>query len=110
MRTNNFTTILLTIAVLLLFANLLKEWTLPPVTHAQSLQTPLYIEPGVYMMRAPNGSRQVLGKIVIDLATGNVWGFPTTTQNPYPVDVTSTDPPVSKPFRLGKFDLAAMNR
>lgn len=70
----------------------------------------VYIEPGVRMLRAPDGSRQVLGKVVIDLRNGNVWGFPTTVDQPYPVDVTSQQPPTSKPFLLGKFDLTGMRR
>jgi hypothetical protein len=51
-----------------------------------------------------------LGKVVVDLRNGNVWGFPTTADQPYPVDVTSQQPPTSKPFLLGKFDLGAMHR
>lgn len=68
----------------------------------------VYIEPGVRMLRAPDGSRQVLGKVVVDLRNGNVWGFPTTVDQPYPVDITSQQPPTSKPFLLGKFDFSGM--
>ena len=71
---------------------------------------PVYIEPGVRMLRAADGSRQVLGKVVVDLQNGNVWGFPTTADQPYPVDVTSQQPPTSKPFLLGRFDFGAMHR
>ncbi|MBV8551308.1 MAG: hypothetical protein JOY54_08405 [Acidobacteriaceae bacterium] len=95
--------------VLLSFAAL-RTWKLPEPVHAQSVQNALYIEPGVYMLRAPDGSKQVLGKVVIDLTNGKVWGFPTTVQQPYPVNTMSTDPPTSKPFLLGKFDLSAISK
>jgi hypothetical protein len=81
-----------------------------PAFAQSSSEDPIYIEPGVRMLRAPDGSRQVLGKVVVDLRTGNVWGFPTTTDQPYPVDVTSQQPPTSKPFLLGKFDFSGMHR
>jgi hypothetical protein len=70
----------------------------------------IYVEPGVWMLRAPDGSRQVFGKIVIDLSTGKIWGFPTLVQQPYPQDATSTQPPTSEPFLLGTFDLAAIQK
>jgi hypothetical protein len=59
------------------------------------------------MLRAPDGSRQVLGKVIIDLGTGNVWGLPTVEQ-PYPVDVMKSQPPTSAPFLLGKFDFSVL--
>jgi hypothetical protein len=70
----------------------------------------LFVEPGVKMLRAPDGSKQLLGKMIIDLRTGNAWAFPTTVDQPYPVDVMSQKPPTSEPFLLGRFDLAAMDR
>jgi hypothetical protein len=50
------------------------------------------------------------GKVVIDLRTGEVWGFPTLDRVPYPVDWTKPTPPVSSPMYLGKFDFAKMRR
>jgi len=103
---------LLILTLLVLLADLTKLlWN--PVSfavQAQSSTYPLYIEPGVTMLRAPDGSRQLLGKVVIDLRNGNVWGFPTTVQQPYPVDMTQQKPPTSTPFRLGRFDLSAMDQ
>ena len=102
------------IKVLALIAALWLGSLLPSsrAVQAQSVPSPgtLYIEPGVQTLRAPNGSRQVLGKVFIDLTTGNVWGFPTTTDQPYPVDVTNSTPPTSHPFLLGKYDLAGMSQ
>jgi hypothetical protein len=62
------------------------------------------------MLRAPDGSRSVLGKIMVDLRTGNVWGFPTSQQDPYPAPGIDTNTPVSHPFLVGKFALADMNK
>ena len=103
---------LLLLTLLILIADLTKSlWIpVPPAVHAQTSTHPIYIEPGVTMLRAPNGSRQVLGKVVIDLQNGNVWGFPTTVQQPFPVDPTQQKPPTSTPFRLGRFDLSAMDQ
>ena len=48
----------------------------PPAVQAQSgAAGPVYVEPGTFMLRAPHGSRSVMGKVVVDLRTGHVWGF-----------------------------------
>ena len=103
--------------VALLATHVFHELSAPRAAYAQTSGSDyrFYIEPGVTMLRAPDGSRQVLGKVVVDLSNGNVWGFPTNTPNPYPVDtryVTSTsnvEPPVSTPIFLGKFDISKMS-
>jgi hypothetical protein len=77
----------------------------PPAVHAQGAEGyPFYIEPGVSMLRAPDGSRQVYGKVVVDLRNGKIWGFPTlTSDSPYPIDQVNSTPPTSHPFLLGKY-------
>jgi hypothetical protein len=77
----------------------------PGAAQAQSTQPyPFYIEPGTRMLRAPDGSRQVYGKVIVDLRSGTIWGFPTLNPEPYPINgVTSNKPPTSHPFLLGKF-------
>ncbi len=62
------------------------------------------------MLRKPNGTGQVEGKVFIDLRTGDIWGFPTLSGAPYPVDATKNEPTVSEPMYLGKFDLSKMKR
>jgi hypothetical protein len=64
---------------------------------------PFYVEPGVAMLRAPDGSRQVFGKVVVDHRSGKFWGFPTSAQDPHPADPTNTVAPASQPFLLAKF-------
>lgn len=57
--------------------------------HAQSQDVcPFFIEPGYLTLRAPDGSRQGTGKMVVDLHNGDIWGFPTLTASPYPLDST----------------------
>ena len=75
----------------------------PSPVSANGQVYPFYIEPGTAMLRAPDGSRQVYGKVVIDLRNGKVWGFPNLTQDPYPVDVMNSTPPTSRPFLLAKY-------
>lgn len=67
----------------------------------------LYVEPGTTTIKAPDGASQLMGKVMIDMRTGNIWGFPTLNSLPYPVDSTKSTPPVSHPIYLGRFDLAA---
>lgn len=99
--TTNF--LLFAIAVAL-FAIAIRPYIAPKPVAAQSdAPYPFYIEPGTQMLRAPDGSRQVYGRVVIDMRNGRVWGFPTTTPDTYPVNSMSTTPPVSRPFFLGRF-------
>lgn len=64
---------------------------------------PFYVEPGYTLLRKPDGTSQVYGKVVIDMRNGDIWGFPTLVQGPYPIDTASSKPPTSRPMYLGKF-------
>ena len=87
---------LVTIAVQPLFA--------PRPAKAQSNTVyPLYIEPGSELLRAPDGSKQVYGKVVVDMTTGKIWGFPTLAPQSYPSSNLQNKAPVSRPFELGRF-------
>ena len=88
-----------------------RPYVAPPVAQAQASDgLPFYVEPGTSMLRSPDGSRQVLGKVMIDLRNGNIWGFPTLSQDPYPAAGAETKAPTSHPFLLGKFALADTER
>jgi hypothetical protein len=100
-----YTKTVLTIIAILLGAIALKPAAL---VQAQADTPQLYFEPGVFTLRKPDGTAQVEGKVAIDLRTGNVWGFPTLSRAPYPVDTTRTTPPVSEPMHLGRFDFSKM--
>jgi hypothetical protein len=107
MRSIQLTNMLLAAVAALLAANLLRSGS---VAAQGDAARPVHIEPGTYMLRAPDGSRQVQGRVVVDLRNGSVWGFPTLADSPYPVDMTKPQPPVSEPFYLGRFHFAGMNR
>ena len=103
--------IALTAIALSLAAIALHPYLNPPRSFAQSTAPELFIEPGVYMLRASDGTRQQLGKVVVDLRTGKIWGFPTGTDAPYPfVLATGSELPISRPFLLGKFDMTPLEK
>jgi hypothetical protein len=98
--------IVLTIIAALLAVLALRPAFVPQPVRAQAEYSPLYIEPRTTTLRKPDGSTQVQGKVVIDLRTGDIYGFPTLSSLPYPVDGTSSKPPVSEPMYLGRFDFS----
>jgi hypothetical protein len=87
----------------------LRPYVEPAAAHAQA-SSYVYIEPGTFVIRAPDGRSQQIGKVIVDLTNGNVWGFPTLQDAPYPRDNLATKPPVSKPMLLGKYDFSEMRR
>lgn len=100
---------LLLVIVLLLGVIAVRPYVAPLAVSAQSVEpASFFVEPGTIMLRAPDGSRQVLGKVVIDLRNGNVWGFPTLGREPYPTAGPSSNASTSHPFLLGKFALSDM--
>ena len=102
---------LLGVIAISLVAIALHPYVFPPAAMAQSGEDHVFfVEPGVTMLRAPDGSRQVLGKVIIDMRNGNVWGFPTLAHEPYPAAGPSSVPPTSHPFLLGKFALSDMEK
>ncbi len=105
MRTDMNLKLLLCVIAILLGIIALRPFFTAETVHAQGSDVyPFYLEPGYIMLRAPDGSQQVMGKMVVDMRTGAIWGFPTYQSSPYPVDSTRTVPPVSVPMYLGKFD------
>ncbi len=111
MPVDRYTKAVLTAIALLLATIAIRPLVNPAPAQAQAGSSDLYIEPGTYMLRAPDGMRQVLGKVVLDLHTGKVWGFPTGSNVPFPIQANgSTQLPVSTPFLLGRFDLDAMQK
>jgi hypothetical protein len=44
--------------------------------------------------------------MMIEMRTGDIWGFPTLAQSPYPIDATKSDPHRSRPLYLGRFVLS----
>jgi len=98
------TNVLLLLIAMALLAIAIEPLIKPKPAQAQTaLGYPFYIEPGVQTLVAPDGTRQVLGKVVVDLRTGKIWGFPTLSQLSYPTDPMNNKPTTSHPFALGRF-------
>jgi hypothetical protein len=111
MKIDRFQTCLLLVIAVSLAAIALRPYLVPPTAQAQSSEArSIYVEPGTAMLRAPDGSQQVLGKVVIDLRNGNVWGFPTLGREPYPTSGMQTTPQTSHPFLLGKYALSDIEK
>ncbi len=96
---------LIVILVLLLGVLLMKPVIAPEPVRAQDLPKAcgLQFEPGTTTIRAPGGDTQVAGKVAYDTCNGKIWGFPTLTNAPYPVDNMNPKPPLSHPIYLGRF-------
>ena len=111
MRRENLTIVLLSIIAVALVAIAMEPIFVPHPAEAQSgAPYPFYIEPGSEMLRAPDGSKQVYGKVVVDLSTGKIWGFPTNAPQSYPSAGMQNKPPTSRPFELGKFAFEDTNK
>lgn len=107
----NTTNALLLVIAVALVAIAIEPFFKPRPAQAQVVADyPLYFEPGVYLLRAPDGTSQIYGKVVVDLRSGKIFGFPTYGQQPYPIDITTTKPITSKPIVLGRFALEDTDR
>ena len=104
MNLDRFTKTVLVVIAALLGIVVLRPIAQPLPVRAQAEEAyPFYVEPGYTMIRKPDGTAQMYGKIVIDMRNGNIWGFPTLSQSPYPIDSAQTKPPKSSPMYLGRF-------
>jgi hypothetical protein len=111
MKTDTFKNLLLLTIAIALIAIAVKPYRQPPPAEAQAVAAqPYYIEPGVQMLRRPDGNGQVYGRMIVDLRTGKIWGFPTNGIDPYPSNPLESKPMVSHPFALGKFAFEEMDR
>ena len=105
-----YTKAILTVIAALLATLAFRPALRPIPVQAQADSPRYYVEPGNALIRKPGGDMQGAGRMFIDLRTGDIWGFPTTTDLPYPVDYINSTPPVAKAIYLGKFDLSTMKR
>jgi hypothetical protein len=108
-RRQNLTLALLCVIAMALIAIAVQPLFKPHPAEAQSTVYPFYIEPGSELLRAPDGSKQVYGKVVVDMRTGKIWGFPTNAPQSYPSSALLSKPPVSRPFELGRFAFEDIN-
>ncbi len=111
MKNDNVTKLLLSVIAIALVAIAIRPYTAPGPAQAQSAAPyPVYIEPGVQMLKTADGSKQVYGRMVVDLRTGKIWGFPTITTDPYPFNALNSKPQTSQPFELGRFAFEDMDK
>jgi hypothetical protein len=104
---DTYTKAVLTAIALLLAALVMR----PTPVAAQTDNATLYVEPGTSPIRKLNGGVPGDGKVVINMSTGEVYGFPTHAAGaPYPIDSLNGGPPVAKPVYLGKFDFSQIRR
>jgi hypothetical protein len=111
MKLDRFTNAVLVVIAILLAMLVFRPLLQPaPVrAHTEGVY-PFFVEPGYTMLRKPDGTAQVYGKMVIDMRNGDIWGFPTLNQSPYPIDNSSTKPPISHPMYLGNFQFSDAER
>jgi hypothetical protein len=82
------TNVLLLLIALALLAIAVRPIFIPKTVRAEShAEHRLFIEPGVQVLHTSDLSRNVYGRVVIDLRTGDVWGLPTPPGDPYPFPV-----------------------
>jgi hypothetical protein len=111
MKNDPMTKLLLSVIAIALVAIAIRPYMTPAPAQAQSgTAYPVYIEPGVQMLKTSDGRKQVYGRVVVDLRTGKIWGFPTITTDPYPFNALNSKPQTSRPFELGRFAFEDMDR
>lgn len=83
---------------------LLRPLFVPEAAQAQaSASRQLFLEPGTVLIPLAEGG-STLGKVVVDLNTGEVYGFPTQGKLPYPGYQLSEGAPLSSsPVYLGRY-------
>jgi hypothetical protein len=75
MKWDNFTKAIPVAIAILLGLVVLRPIVQPAAVRAQTEQGyPFYVEPGYTMIRKPDGTAQMYGKMVIDMRNGDIWG------------------------------------
>jgi hypothetical protein len=111
MKHDSVSKLLLSVIAIALIAIAIRPFWTPAPAQAQSgAAYPVYIEPGVQMLKTSDGKKQVYGRVVVDLRTGKIWGFPTIATDPYPFDALNSKPQISRPFELGRFAFEDMDK
>ncbi|SEC64289.1 hypothetical protein [Terriglobus roseus] len=109
-KSTQLTNALLALIAVALIAIAIRPYLSPvPVVAQSGNADPIYVEPGVFMLRQPEGG-QVLGKVTVNLRTGSVWGFPTGSPDPYPMSQMDSKPQVSHAIPMGRFALGEVGK
>ncbi|HEV3150391.1 MAG TPA: hypothetical protein VGY94_05520 [Acidobacteriaceae bacterium] len=111
MKNDLVTKSLLALVAVALGAIAIRPYIAPAPAVAQNAAPyPVFIEPGGGDAEILDGSKQLYGRMVVDLRTGKIWGFPTITTDPYPFDALNSKPQTSHPFELGRFAFEDMDK
>jgi hypothetical protein len=104
MKSGIYTKITLTMIAIFLGIVALRPLLAPVNARAESTATfaPLQFSESLNEFDSKNG--RMVGRLAIDLRTGNVYGFP-TDGNFYPRNSLKPGPVVSDPVLLGRFNL-----
>ncbi len=87
MKNTSLTNALLLVIAVALIAIAIRPYIAPHPVKAQSSQAyPFYFEPGTQMLRAPDGSKQVYGRVVVDMRNGKNLGLPHSHARHLPVE------------------------
>jgi hypothetical protein len=104
MRKDALTKTLLAVIAVALIAIAIRPYIAPTPAQAQSSSAyPFYIEPGVVMLHRAGVTENLYGRVVVDMRSGKIWGFPTGTIDTYPSNSLEEKPITSHPLYLGKF-------
>ena len=104
MRKDALTHTLLALIAIALIAIAIRPYIAPTPAQAQSASAyPFYIEPGVQMLHRAGVTENLYGRVVIDMRSGKIWGFPTGTIDTYPSNSLDEKPVTSHPLYLGRF-------
>jgi hypothetical protein len=104
MRKDVFTNVLLALIAVALIAIAIRPYIAPAPAQAQSSSAyPFYLEPGVVMLHRAGVTENLYGRVVVDMRSGKIWGFPTGTIDTYPSNSLDEKPITSHPLYLGKF-------
>lgn len=110
MKIDGLVKFLLLVIAIFLGVIALRPYVAPRIVEAQSGGAhPIYVEPGAVELYAQNG-RNVMGRIVIDLRNGNVWGFPEFLETSPQEFAMSPHVPTSHPVLLGKYALGDLDK
>ena len=104
MKTDLYTKIILTTIAALLGILALRPLAAPLTVRAEG-RVPymlLQFDEKLRQIESPKGS--MIGRLAIDLRTGNIYGFPTDALG-YPRNPGKSETPVSDPILLGRFNL-----
>lgn len=102
-KSDLYTNVVLTAIAVFLGMLALRPLAAPQTAHAQTaLYAPLQFDQNLSQIQYPKGS--VVGRLAIDLRTGNIYGFPTDPLG-YPRNPGKSELAVSDPILLGRFNL-----